>query len=150
MDVGNRVLWAIVGAVLTAAGALLAAASLATAGTVVFGTTAAHATDKFTYKTGTGFIRLYRNGVFSGQIEWNADPDDSGPGDTLYAYDPAADGWGVEAHLSTGRVASTRGHPSPYWAQKSGNLPENHRYYMWLKFVKGTKYVESPKLWVTS
>jgi len=128
---------------------LFAAAVLAGA-TVVSGATAAHAEDTFTYRYGTDYIRLYHNGTFAGQVEWNPDPDDSGPGDTLYAYDPAADGWGVEAHLSTGRVASTRGHPSPYWAQKSGNLPEDHNYKMWLKFVKGTKYVESPSLPVTS
>lgn len=132
------------------AGALLTATALATAGTVVVGTTAAHASDTFTYRYGTDYIMIYRNGTYSGEAEWVPDPTEDSTGDTLYGYDPTADGWGVVAHLSTGRTASTLGHASPYLARTPGNLPEDHTYDMWLVFKKGTQSVTSPRLKVTS
>ncbi len=86
------------------------------------------------------------NGAYAGQGWWSADPggDINGdgradPGDALSATDEVADGWGVEAHLSTGRVASTRGHSSPYWSPwVTGNLPEDTYYLMWVCVVRGS------------
>lgn len=69
---------------------------------------------------------------YVGLALWDSD------GDKLQATDPYADGWGVIAHLSTGRVASTRGHSAPYispWV--TGDLPENHAYTMWIEMVRG-------------
>lgn len=83
------------------------------------------------------WINLYWNGVYAGQVVWSENPDNydfdgngnQDPGDAIIAFDDTADGLGVEARLSTGRIASTRGHNSPYssgW--KGGDLPENHSY----------------------
>lgn len=73
---------------------------------------------------------------YRGKIFWNADPgrdlDGNGrpdPGDSIAALDGYGDGWGVKAVLSTGRVATTKGHSAPYWSGwATGNLPENRTY----------------------
>jgi hypothetical protein len=44
------------------------------------------------------------------------------------ASDLQSDGHGIETHLSTGRLASTRGHAAPYTDKESGNLPVGHAY----------------------
>ncbi|MFI0775238.1 hypothetical protein [Streptomyces sp. NPDC021212] len=90
-------------------------------------------------------VDIYANGAYAGTGFWSQDPggDINGdgstdPGDALIAYDGAADGWGVEARLDTGRVASTRGHGSPYWSPwATGNLAEGSRHSMKVCVVKG-------------
>lgn len=90
-------------------------------------------------------VDIYANGVYAGTGFWSQDPggDINGdgatdPGDALIAYDGAADGLGVEARLDTGRVASTRGHGSPYWSDwKTGNLAEGSKHSMKVCLVKG-------------
>ncbi|MFD8979858.1 hypothetical protein [Streptomyces sp. NPDC059564] len=69
----------------------------------------------------------------------NADPQPApnSPGDSLVANDISPDGWAVEAELSTGRIASTRGHRAIYIAVDSGNLPEGHPYKLRGCIVKG-------------
>ncbi|MFB7256151.1 hypothetical protein [Streptomyces nojiriensis] len=76
-----------------------------------------------------------------GFARWNADPQPAPniPGDSLVAKDTRSDGWGIEAELSTGRVASTRGHKAPYIAIASGNLPEGHAYKLRACVVKGSE-----------
>ncbi|MFI0814301.1 hypothetical protein ACH4TX_08800 [Streptomyces sp. NPDC021098] len=90
-------------------------------------------------------VDIYADGAYAGTGIWSQDPggDINGdgatdPGDALIAYDGAADGLGIEARLDTGRVASTRGHGSPYWsAWKTGNLAEGARHTMKVCLVKG-------------
>ncbi|MGW6606056.1 hypothetical protein [Streptomyces sp. NPDC055036] len=74
----------------------------------------------------------------AGQAIWSKDPTGSDPGDALRATDMHADGYGIVAHLSTGRKASTAGHNSPYkspWV--TGNLTEGNSYQMWACFISG-------------
>jgi hypothetical protein len=71
-------------------------------------------------------------GKSAGYVEWR------GNGDLLIAHDRLADGYGIEAHLSTGRVASTAGQSSPVTVEKPGNLTENRSYEMWVCVVKGS------------
>ncbi|MFB7241252.1 hypothetical protein ACFCYX_02125 [Streptomyces populi] len=80
------------------------------------------------------------SGSTVGSGAWAADPGELGSstGDTLIANDTLKDGYGIEAHLSTGRIASTRGHNSPYTDKTTGNLPEGNTYYMTVCVVKGT------------
>lgn len=80
------------------------------------------------------------SGTTIGSGAWASDPGQVGSstGDTLIANDTFDDGYGIEAHLSTGRVASTRGHASPYTDKATGNLPEGNTYYMTVCVVKGT------------
>ncbi|WP_329347344.1 hypothetical protein OG226_01070 [Streptomyces sp. NBC_01261] len=73
----------------------------------------------------------------AGTAEWWADPSGSRPGDALTATDILGDGYGIEAHLSTGRVASTRGHDAIYSVTATGNLTEGNTYTMWVCVVKG-------------
>jgi hypothetical protein len=96
---------------------------------------------------GTYFVLyLWWGDRFAGEAVWNQDPSSydfdydgkADPGDAMIAFDTTADGLGVEGRLSTGRVASTRGHNSPYssgW--KTGNLPEGTFYKMKACLVKG-------------
>ncbi|MEV0986535.1 hypothetical protein [Streptomyces sp. NPDC049949] len=82
-----------------------------------------------------------RDGHEMGFARWNADPQPAPniPGDSLVAKDISPDGWAVEAELSTGRVASTRGHKAIYIAVASGNLPEGHPYKLRGCIVKGSE-----------
>ncbi|MFD3540409.1 hypothetical protein ACFWUQ_13035 [Streptomyces sp. NPDC058662] len=73
----------------------------------------------------------------AGSVSWQQDPSGGFPGDALTARDELRDGYGIEARLSTGRVASTRGHDSPYTVTKTGNLPEGNTYTMRVCVVKG-------------
>ncbi len=80
----------------------------------------------------------YLNGVEVGYALWSRDPCGSDPGDALKAGDEYADGYGIHAYLSTGRMASTAGHSSPYespWV--TGNLPEDTAYGMNACLEKG-------------
>jgi hypothetical protein len=92
-------------------------------------------------------LYLWWDDVFAGETAWSQDPSSydfdadgkADPGDAIIAFDTTADGLGVEARLSTGRVASTRGHDSPYssgW--KTGNLPEDNFYKTRACLVKGS------------
>jgi hypothetical protein len=82
---------------------------------------------------------LYWNGAYRGAVVWSQDPDGWGtPGDAMFARDDSADGKGVWGRLSTGRVASTRGHSAPYTTNwKTGNLREGRAYGMTVCLVRG-------------
>lgn len=134
-------------------GATVGAAALA-AGLVVTGSTpasAAGAQDVFTFtplipdgKSGTISVTNETKNRGAGSAGWYS------YGDKLEARDLLADGYGIEAHLSTGRVATTDGHASPYTATKTGNLPEGNSYQMWVcVFGHGYKTC-SNKVWVKS
>lgn len=132
---------------------LLAATVLAGA-TVVSGATAAHAlqfTPSGDSSAKVWTIDVYNNGHYAGSANWNGDPRGSTPGDALLAYDSLADGYGIVAHLSTGRTASTLGHTAGYssgWV--TGDLPEGNHYDMWVSIQKGTSSVSSAKVTVTA
>ncbi|MGA5503270.1 hypothetical protein [Streptomyces umbrinus] len=140
-------------------GALTGVAALA-AGLVVAGAIPAAAEDSFTFGSAVTFpsgnvymsVRNNTEGATAGTIQWWADPDaEAGtPGDTLVATDSLTDGYGIEAHLSTGRVASTEGHSAPYTVQDGGNLTEGNKYTMWVCVVKGTFSKCSGKVSVTA
>jgi hypothetical protein len=97
-----------------------------------------------TFKVSTDALSAYQGiDVYVGEIHAGAgffsqDPGgdldgdgSSDPGDAIIAYDAAPDGYGIETHLSTGRKASTQGHPFPYWsAWATGDLPEGNTYTM--------------------
>lgn len=124
-------------------GALAASLAVATA-TVVGGAGTAAAADSFSFgystnSSGYAVISVRNNtwGESAGNATWQKDPGGGEPGDALSAYDVLADGYGIEAHLSTGRVATTRGHASPYTVTVTGDLPEDTGYTMWVCVVKG-------------
>lgn len=78
------------------------------------------------------------NGQETGMGQWSQDPQDGNPGDALRAYDALADGYGIHAYLSDGRMASTAGHSSPYWSPwVTGNLPEGNWYTLTVCTEKG-------------
>lgn len=83
-------------------------------------------------------IYVYIDGVYAGRGSWYADPGEISTGDTLAAVDRGADGYGIEATLTNGRVATTRGHASPYEVYVSGDLEEDVVYSMQVCAVKGT------------
>ncbi len=86
-----------------------------------------------------------------GFAEWRQDPGGGNPGDALRVYDQEPDGYGIEAHLSDGREATTRGHNSPYQSPwTTGDLPEDHTYYLWVCVVKGSYSNCSQKFAVSS
>ncbi|MFJ8944596.1 hypothetical protein ACIRG4_15300 [Streptomyces sp. NPDC102395] len=79
---------------------------------------------------------------------WTADPYRDLTGDTVMACDSNADGWGVQAELdinplpgsfSADRIASTRGHASPYCDKQSGDLKEDTPVSLRVCLVKGTE-----------
>jgi hypothetical protein len=79
-----------------------------------------------------------------GTWEWSQDPEPNAgfPGDAMRVTDNLTDGWGVEADLDTGRVATTAGHNAIYtspWA--TGDLPEDHWYGICIYLMKGGVYV---------
>ncbi len=78
-------------------------------------------------------LKIYWSGTgeYAGYALWSRDPCGSDPGDALAAGDVLADGYGINAYLSTGRSATTAGHASPYqspWV--TGDLPEDNTYVM--------------------
>ncbi|WP_251096405.1 hypothetical protein [Streptomyces sp. Caat 7-52] len=82
---------------------------------------------------------------------WTADPYRDLTGDTVMACDSNKDGWGVQAELdinpnplnpgafSADRIASTRGHDSPYCDKESGNLKEDTPVALRVCLVKGSE-----------
>ncbi|MGW0435211.1 hypothetical protein ACWDV4_22070 [Micromonospora sp. NPDC003197] len=113
------------------------------AGTLLVGSSPAQAAPSFSfhYSPSPNGYNIWINnndrGLPAGSGRWLQDPDGPYPGDALVADDQLADGYGVEAHLSTGRIATTRGHSAPYTHYKTGNLPEGNKYYMYVCVVKG-------------
>ncbi|MFE4177180.1 hypothetical protein ACFRR7_34955 [Streptomyces sp. NPDC056909] len=86
-----------------------------------------------------------------GLAEWRKDPGSGQPGDALRVYDQEPDGYGIEAHLSDGRKATTRGHDSPYWSPwATGDLPEDRTYTMRVCAVKGSDSYCSGNISVSS
>lgn len=77
---------------------------------------------------GSRTVSVYLNGKYAGKGWWKAN------GDTLYATDQLADGYGIGAYLGTSpvREAGTFGHSSPYTASKGGDLGENKSYTFWV------------------
>ncbi|MER6443821.1 hypothetical protein [Streptomyces venezuelae] len=94
----------------------------------------------------TVHISSPRDGHDMGFVRWNADPEPAPniPGDSLIAKDISPDGWAVEAELSNGRIASTRGHKAIYTKVVSGNLPEGHAYKLRGCVVKGSERLCTP------
>jgi hypothetical protein len=92
------------------------------------------------------------NGSYAGYGQWNADPVDGIPGDSIRACDTVADGWGVETWLDIhrdgviDRVASTRGHNASYctgW--QSGNIAEGTAVDIYVCTVQGdSAYCRGP------
>ncbi|MFC8260705.1 hypothetical protein ACFUNF_24600 [Streptomyces sp. NPDC057291] len=128
--------------------AAMACASLTLAtGVVTTAATPAAAAPTFTIddsgllSNGSRRLVVYTDGYMSGDIDWNADPLGSTPGDALRARDLGADGWGVVAHASMpgeNRTASTQGHSSPYstnWI--TGDLVEGTWVQLQMCMVKG-------------
>ncbi|MBO8191344.1 hypothetical protein ITI46_06505 [Streptomyces oryzae] len=76
------------------------------------------------YEHGNAWIEGSFEGHRKGIADWFNN------GDKLCANDKLADGWYVRAELSTGRKVSTAGKPSPSYACKGGDLPENGVYSM--------------------
>jgi hypothetical protein len=79
---------------------------------------------------------------------WRADPFGDMTGDTVMACDSNADGWGVQAELdinpifgnfSADRIATTRGHESPYCDEESGDLKEDTPVSLRVCLVKGAE-----------
>lgn len=123
--------------------ASLAAASLLTAVATMLGSgPASAATDFYTvckHLTETNeweAIAYDQDDHYVGLALFDSDPMYGSPGDALYATDSRSDGWGVVAHLSTGRTASTLGHTAGYQAGPvTGDLPEDHKYGLWVEMV---------------
>lgn len=133
--------------------AALATASLLTGAVTVLGSGAAEAskndfTTKCQYLSDTKeweAVAYNTDGNYVGLALFDQDPQYGLPGDALYATDSYADGWGVIAHLSTGRTASTVGHTAGYTTPPvTGNLPENHTYSLWVEMKKGGTYISLP------
>lgn len=125
-------------------GAFVGAAALAV-GFLAMGASPASAEDGFSFvywpQAGDDYYIGVTNtteGAVAGYGWWQSDPSAEISGDTIVAHDNLADGYGIVTHLSTGRVASTAGYPSPYTAQASGNLTEGNTYTMWVCAVKGS------------
>ncbi|MFJ8828204.1 hypothetical protein ACIREE_41615 [Streptomyces sp. NPDC102467] len=118
--------------------ALVTAVAALSGAAVTMGSGTASASDAVfeisaTAADGSRTIKYYTNSSSpAGVGQWQAN------GDTLIAKDLAADGFGFEARLSTGRVASTRGLNSPVTVKKTGDLPEGNWYTLQLCRVKGT------------
>ncbi|MFD5558859.1 hypothetical protein ACFWIA_34175 [Streptomyces sp. NPDC127068] len=127
-------------------GSTLGTLAIVAAGVLVSATPAAAAEDSFSFTytnlvNGDPIIVANNNswgGEPAGYAEWRADPSGGAPGDALTARDVLPDGYGIEAHLSNGRVATTRGHGSPYSVTETGNLTEGSTYTMKLCVVKGS------------
>ncbi|MFD5075464.1 hypothetical protein [Streptomyces sp. NPDC058371] len=129
---------------------LLAASALFIGGSVTLGATNAAAAD-WTFEKGavsadgSFSIAAYNSGTYAGAMVWNADPGCCDiPGDAFQVVDRYADGWGMEASMidpTTGRVATTRGHSSPYSSPwNSGNLAEGTTVYIQLCAVQGSSW----------
>lgn len=120
-------------------GAAAGALALAATG-VLTGAGTASAEDSFSFSYATqpdgddGAINVTNNSWNdkAGSAIWETD------GDAISASDELPDGYGIEAHLSTGRIASTRGMASPAYVRKTGDLLENTRYTMWVCVVKAS------------
>ncbi|MDH2389034.1 hypothetical protein QCN29_09565 [Streptomyces sp. HNM0663] len=92
-------------------------------------------------------MSAYYGGKLAGSGYFNADPSGSVPGDAIRACDLSADGVGIEVRMDinpsgawrTDRVASTRGHNSPYCSPwMSGNIAEETTVALKICAVKGT------------
>ncbi|MGW5971220.1 hypothetical protein [Streptomyces sp. NPDC055186] len=122
--------------------ARVALAGLVMAGGLVTGTSGSASAAPDDVCTNPGVPVYNKAGNWAGNALWNADPVCGVKGDSLGAFDAAADGYGIIAYLSKFdgtpvRSVSTAGHNSPYTAWKSGNLPEDQPYYMWGCLTKG-------------
>jgi len=127
--------------------ALLVSTTVGISGLVVIGADAAEATPPTTLIgepirfEGDLTLNAYTSdNSFVGFVQWNADPDDfSNPGDAILADDEAADGYGINAHLSDGRAATTAGDKvpnEPPWV--TGSLPEDTWDSMYVCLAKGS------------
>ncbi|MFJ6214514.1 hypothetical protein ACIQGZ_14435 [Streptomyces sp. NPDC092296] len=140
------------------AAALLAATTLLSGGALTVGAEVASADPSVSFRyiwdgkdNENLEIDVYNGSSLAGWSQWQSDPVDTFPGDAMFVYDYLADGYGIETHLSNGRIATTRGHNSPYmspWA--TGNLPEGTKLQMWTCLVKGSYEKCSAKKTVTA
>lgn len=123
---------------------LTASATLLVGGLLTAGTGPAQADGTPTVTMGTDtsgnytYVDIYENGRLAGGAWWSRNPTNGDPGDALAAQDLLADGYSIDAQLSTGRVATTSGHDAPYVSPwKTGDLPENQEYFMRACLEKG-------------
>ncbi|WP_225830909.1 hypothetical protein [Streptomyces sp. NK08204] len=127
---------------MTKAATLLSATALCTVGSLGIGTATASAATPdaqasmvqgqvtLVQSSGGNYWHLVAAGG-AGEAIWSQDPANGDPGDALRAYDGLADGLGIHAYLSDGRMASTAGHASPYYSPwVTGDLPEGNWYRM--------------------
>ncbi|MFF3583278.1 hypothetical protein [Streptomyces mirabilis] len=133
------------------AATLAAASLLATAATILGSGTASAATSfhtvcrHLTSPSEWEAIAYDQDNHYVGLALFDQDPYGGNPGDALYATDSYADGWGVVAHLSTGRTASTLGHSAGYTAGPvTGNLPEGNHYTIWVEMEKDGIWISLP------
>ncbi|MDX3520912.1 hypothetical protein [Streptomyces scabiei] len=66
------------------------------------------------------------------------------------ADDILPDGYGIEAHLSDGRIATTRGHSANHSDETSGDLTEGTTWQMWVCVVTGSFSKCSSRIGVTA
>ncbi|WP_225848578.1 hypothetical protein [Streptomyces sp. HPF1205] len=129
MRVSIRTKAALVGVAVSVAGLLTATSGTASG--------AQPSTDPIPPDKGVWTATLTWEGHVRGAAIWHA------YGDSLYARDSYADGFGITAYLSTGRKISTAGKPSPVTVgPATGNLPEYQPYEIWACLEKhGVIYV---------
>ncbi|GLI03433.1 hypothetical protein [Phytohabitans aurantiacus] len=81
---------------------------------------------------------------YFGDVLWNEDPDEEGPGDSVRACDYMSDGWGIKGWVYDEygvllRTVTTQGHAASYCTSwNSGNLPEGMPVYIVGCRIKGT------------
>ncbi|MFJ1672640.1 hypothetical protein ACIOK4_40965 [Streptomyces bottropensis] len=123
---------------------MLAGAFVLAASAVMTGGTPAAAAPSVSFDP--DLTTIYRNqriyvsidGDYAGYATWYSDPGEISTGDTLEAHDARSDGYGIEAQISNGRIATTRGHNAPYTERDSGDVVEDVEYLMWVCVVKGS------------
>jgi hypothetical protein len=91
------------------------------------------ATPGAAYAAGDIDVDFYDGNTHRGYGHFQADPAGSAPGDSIYACDYNADGWGIEVQLDispgstwdTDRSVNTRGHSAGYCTPyKGGDITE--------------------------
>ncbi|MDX3388290.1 hypothetical protein PV682_43680 [Streptomyces niveiscabiei] len=123
-----------------AASAMALAAGLVLAGPANPASAAPNVTFRtFTFTDGSARVDVYNDGAYAGTGIWSADPGSlASTGDTLIAHDELADGYGIEATLNDGRIATTRGHSAPYTDTTTGDLDEGATRTMKVCLVQGS------------
>ncbi|MFE9202044.1 hypothetical protein [Micromonospora sp. NPDC007230] len=99
------------------------------------------------------YIYTSGNNTLVGWGQFQADPEGGLPGDAIMACDELADGWGIEMRMDinptspwqTDRVASTRGHNSPWCTGfQTGDIAEDTLVGLRMCIVQGTQEYCTP------